>query len=456
MRVSTAITVALSALLVASFLGTVVAIPGAAASPAPEQTAADPDRPRVSLDHVTSPLSSDSHAWSVEQSVSVPTAVQSTSSTPEATPKQVIRLTVRDNGDVRWTIESRFLLTNESDVESFRAYADQVTAGERIVGLTPEQFERFRQIAQQETGREMSIKDAQWDEPRITEPSADGDGSDESNPTTENARLGVISYSFTWTNFATVDGDRIHFGDAFQTDDGTWMGLTEGQRLVIETPPQYALETPTSLTWDGPYEFTADELEIVFVRTGTLPSSMSGWLIGGVLVLIATIGTGGYLLAKRDGRTELPIPIDRLPLHERLGFGDRDTDEHAARAAETASRSESGSESGDSLAGSEPADGAVTGENDADRGRGTSLEFEESTHQDVDPELLSDEERVLRLLQQNGGRMKQASIVSETGWSNAKVSQLLSKMDDDDEIEKLRIGRENLITLPGVDLTNFD
>jgi len=301
----------------------------------------------------------------------------------------------------------------------------------------------------------MSIKDAQWDEPRITEPPADGDGSEESKSTTENARIGVISYSFTWTNFATVDSDRIHFGDAFQSEHGTWMGLTSGQRLVVEAPPEYALETPTQLSWDGPYEFTTDELEIVFVRTGTLPSSASGWLIGGALVIIATIGTGGYLLAKRDDRTDLPIPIDRLPLPERLGFGDRDTNEHSTPAADTATGSDpvSGVDS--------PSGVATTGRSaaedvDPDRDGGTSLEFEESDYHDIDPELLSDEERVLRLLKQNGGRMKQASIVSETGWSNAKVSQLLSKMDDDDEIEKLRIGRENLITLPGVDLTNFD
>ena len=51
--------------------------------------------------------------------------------------------------------------------------------------------------------------------------------------------------------------------------------------------------------------------------------------------------------------------------------------------------------------------------------------------------------------------MKQGTIVTETGWSNAKVSQLLSAMDDDDRIDKLRIGRENLITLPDEDVTDF-
>ena len=62
--------------------------------------------------------------------------------------------------------------------------------------------------------------------------------------------------------------------------------------------------------------------------------------------------------------------------------------------------------------------------------------------------LLSDEERVEYLLEESGGRMKQADIVKETGWSNAKVSQLLSSMADDDRVDKLRIGRENLISLP--------
>ena len=52
--------------------------------------------------------------------------------------------------------------------------------------------------------------------------------------------------------------------------------------------------------------------------------------------------------------------------------------------------------------------------------------------------------------------MKQATIVKETGWSNAKVSQLLSSMDDDERVDKLRIGRENLISLPGESIGELD
>ena len=68
--------------------------------------------------------------------------------------------------------------------------------------------------------------------------------------------------------------------------------------------------------------------------------------------------------------------------------------------------------------------------------------------EEPDLSLLSDEERVEHLVERNGGRMRQADIVNKTGWSDAKVSQLLSAMADEGRVEKLRLGRENLISLP--------
>jgi uncharacterized membrane protein len=64
-------------------------------------------------------------------------------------------------------------------------------------------------------------------------------------------------------------------------------------------------------------------------------------------------------------------------------------------------------------------------------------------------EELTDREEVVRILDDNEGRMKQARIVDETGWSKSKVSMLLSEMEDDEEISKLRVGRENIISLSG-------
>lgn len=64
-------------------------------------------------------------------------------------------------------------------------------------------------------------------------------------------------------------------------------------------------------------------------------------------------------------------------------------------------------------------------------------------------EFLTDQERVCQLLEENGGRMKQSNIVDSVDWSKAKVSRLLADLEEDDEVTKLRLGRENLVCLPG-------
>jgi Uncharacterized membrane-associated protein/domain len=62
---------------------------------------------------------------------------------------------------------------------------------------------------------------------------------------------------------------------------------------------------------------------------------------------------------------------------------------------------------------------------------------------------LSNEERVLRLLKGNGGRMKQQQVVTELDWTDAKTSQVVGSLREDEKIEVFRIGRENVLTLPG-------
>ena len=64
-------------------------------------------------------------------------------------------------------------------------------------------------------------------------------------------------------------------------------------------------------------------------------------------------------------------------------------------------------------------------------------------------EPLTDEDRVEALLGEHGGRMKQSRIVEETEWSKAKVSRLLSSMTDEGTVDKLSIGRENIVSLDG-------
>ena len=64
-------------------------------------------------------------------------------------------------------------------------------------------------------------------------------------------------------------------------------------------------------------------------------------------------------------------------------------------------------------------------------------------------DVLTDRELIHTLVRENGGRMKQAEIVDSVEWSKAKVSRLLADLEEEGEITKLRLGRENLICLAG-------
>ena len=64
-------------------------------------------------------------------------------------------------------------------------------------------------------------------------------------------------------------------------------------------------------------------------------------------------------------------------------------------------------------------------------------------------EYLTDQEKVQQLIRDNGGRMKQSKIVDSVDWSKAKVSRLLADLEKEGRITKLRLGRENLVCLPG-------
>jgi uncharacterized membrane protein len=61
----------------------------------------------------------------------------------------------------------------------------------------------------------------------------------------------------------------------------------------------------------------------------------------------------------------------------------------------------------------------------------------------------TDREKVVEMLGANDGRMRQAAIVNNTDWSKSKVSMVLSEMEENGEITKLRVGRENIVSLQG-------
>ena len=66
--------------------------------------------------------------------------------------------------------------------------------------------------------------------------------------------------------------------------------------------------------------------------------------------------------------------------------------------------------------------------------------------------VITDDEIVVQLLLDNDGVMWQSTIVEETEWSKAKVSRLLTGLDEDGRIRKLSRGRRNVICHESVEM----
>ena len=319
-------------------------------------------------------------------------------SAPENT---TIRARLYANTSARWSITTTYALDGESERRAFERYARTYRRGETDAGVTNATFVGIAASASGATGRQMAITN-------VTRSGRVG------------TETGSVTLSLLWTNMlARGENETLRFDDAvLLAGNRTWLrSLSAEQTLVVRTPPGYSIVDSGGLSFDirnnalaveGPRRF-GRPFSVTYRRTGGEPPPEEAipWdiVIGGLVVVAVVTGLAAVRGRKRDRTPEATADGNgRTPEPEGEGEG-RGVADQAAKDGET------------------PDDG-------------------------VDPELLSDEERVERLLEANGGRMKQATIVAETGWSDAKVSQLLSAMADEGRVEKLRLGRENLISLP--------
>jgi len=412
--------------------------------------------------------------------------------TPTSTPanrgtlapsEETWRLQLDPDGDARWQISVTIPVRNAEDAAAFDDVAADFGTVENPLGY--EFFRRAATEAGAETGREMAIEDVSRSTDRVN-------------------GTGTLTVSFTWTNFARTAGDRLVVGDGFNTTSGSWLPSLGNQMTLVVVPPSgYGVTSAPEVgivdgaaRWEGPYDFAGREPWIVYSGsaptptpagpnvtgspgTGTAGTETPDGPFGSLLPVAALAVVAGasaavlvvYMRREDGGSGAIGDPSD--------DGGDGGPAAGPAGATDTATGGEDGSGSasanGSDTAGSHGgatvggADGTAGGDGSAGVGAaatgagsdGTDADGDEGSDSEddddgIDEELLSDEERVERLLERNGGRMKQATIVKETGWSNAKVSQLLSAMAEDDRVDKLRIGRENLISFPDEDVTDID
>ncbi|OYR51207.1 hypothetical protein DJ73_13875 [Halorubrum sp. Ea1] len=330
-----------------------------------------------------------------------------------------IRIEPTPDRDARWEVSVRYALADETEVRAFETAGQRFLDGE--VGPGPALFEGLAREASRNVDRTMRIESVDR-EVIVHEDPSEFDVGEEGT-----AAVGELRLTFVWTEFLGADGENLVVGDALTTPEGTWLrSLGEGQTLEIATPDGYAVTgTPGStvqirdnaVTIEGPRTFGEDErVAVVYAPAGTTGPP---WEMLTAAILVAALLIAGSVVAYRR-------------------MGDNDAGGATANGSNGDGVSRATTADDDASSGAAAA-GPIGGENgDA----ATEAEPEE------DLSLLSDEERVERLLTDNGGRMRQADIVAETGWSDAKVSQLLSAMADEGRVEKLRLGRENLISLP--------
>lgn len=317
-------------------------------------------------------------------------------------PEVWLRVQLTATGDGEWAIEHRFNVTTDAQEEAFLDLVEAVHQGDVDPGYDRTVIESYRDDVAEEIEREMSIEEVEWTD-RLED------------------NTGVLTFEFVWTNFAIEDNDRLILGDAFETPSGTWLSqLDENTWLTISAPEGYAVDSSPpdrgvvngDITWRGPTQFEPGYISVTYVPVDVTPPlpPENGVAIGGT----------NHAVIVDDDSSLLPLVglgIIGVLIALVLAVGGH---RHLTASSTT----------------TEPEQTAANGQ--ANGGAETDK---------VNVELLSDEERVEQLLDDHGGRMKQAAIVEATGWSNAKVSQLLSSMAEENRIDKLRLGRENVISL---------
>jgi|AntDeeMetagen681_2_1112603.scaffolds.fasta_scaffold07995_1 uncharacterized membrane protein len=335
---------------------------------------------------------------------------------PEGFSQTVFTIQVYENGSAQWTFEYSRPLENDSERADFEAFAEEFEANESAMYRDfVDRSTKLTAAGSESTGREMNAssfsRSASVDETTLAD------------------ERGVVAMSFTWSNFGVTDGAAVRAGDVFE--GGLYIG--QNQQLVFETGPSLAfrnadpgsyspsgdtLESSDTVTWVGEQQFTDRRPRVELVEESALgggngdsggettdsPTDPANASNGDMLVLVGAlvvvIGLAGAAVWQSGA----------------LSGNDDASPDGAAEAAGAAADS--------ATADAEPAG-------------------------IPDEELLSDSDRVLKLLEDSGGRMKQVNIVEETEWSKSKVSMLLSEMEDDGDISKLRVGRENIISLSG-------
>lgn len=362
------------------------------------------------------------------------------------------------DGDAMWTVEYRTRLADSEEEAAFEELREDIESDpEPYTDRFRERMERTAETAEEATGREMAIADVSVQADRR-----------------ELARsYGVVTYEFRWTGFAAVDGDRITAGDAldglFLDDETSFIVSWPDSHALVDVSPPPSETRDGAVVWNGPLDFTADEPRVAIepagadggvtddgpagddVEDGDQPNGEQGTdesvsavtVVAVVAALLLVLGGATYyrrMGGVADGTGE--------------GDGSTSTGRSSSSGGDAVTATNDADTPGSDVSDGGPTD---TGVDDHD-GSGEADEVGDPDDADdaVDPALLSNEEQVLRLIEERGGRMKQAEVAEELDWTAAKTSQVVTGLRDEGTLDGFRLGRENVLSLPDEDPTGAD
>jgi hypothetical protein len=320
---------------------------------------------------------------------------------------------VAPNGSATWSVQYWTRLDDDNTTAAFESLQSDIEADrESYVAQFADRMRATVRTAENATGRDMAVVD----------PSVRAD-------VRAPPEYGVVTYRFRWAGFAAVDGDTVRVGDAIEG-----LFLDERTRLVVRWPTGYAASevTPTAderranaAVWRGAEtSFVAGEPRVVL-----RPGSATGTTAAGTTVAGPNgggDGTGadpGFPTVPLVGLLVLVVVIAAGAAWRRRDEGETDGDSGA-----TAAGSDDDGD-GDGDGDGEPRDPSAT----------------------ADPDLLSNEERVVRFVREQGGRVKQQEIVEAFDWTEARTSQIVRDLRDEGKLAGFRLGRENVLKLPDED-----
>ncbi|WP_128905506.1 helix-turn-helix transcriptional regulator [Halorubrum amylolyticum] len=341
----------------------------------------------------------------------------------------LIEVSVEPDGDAVWETQYRVRLASDDEEQAFEELrADVESDPDAYTGRFGERMRATADAAENATGREMNVTNVTVTAERRELPQS----------------YGVLTYRFEWSGFAAVDGDRLVVGDAIDA-----LFLDETSSLIVSWEEGYRLgdasPSPTetrdgAVVWEGPVDFTEGEPRVAIEPEGRAAGPVLLVAVGALVAAVAAIGYrrrpwGGSGSGRSSGE---PAATPGEPA------GDAADPEDGAVAADA---DEGGGADGTG-GGADGTGGAADGtggedDSDGDEGSGSAPP--------IDEDLLSNEEQVLRLVEANGGRMKQKRVAEELDWTAAKTSQVVTGLREEGDLDGFRLGRENVLSLPDYD-----